>query len=129
MRTVSEVVSIADDKQVTSHLLSSLFRGKSSNSPAFLFAVLKAEGFVKLTSEKPRLYHKGDAAMFLAEVMTLMASDIDLSKNTPSTPDGARSRWWCKTPPTARCRSARTTTLPKPMKHMALTGPPHAACA
>ena len=67
------------DRPVTSYALLPLFRGKSSNSPAFLLAVLLTEGLVQQTSEKPRHFGKGDPAKLLAEVTALMATDLDLS--------------------------------------------------
>ena len=72
------------DKPITSYALYSLFRGKSSNSPAFLFAVLKGIGWVRQTSEKPRTYGKGDPAPFLDEVKVLIASDTDLQPGEES---------------------------------------------
>lgn len=70
------------EKQVTSYLLFPLFKGKSANSPAFLFAVLIAEGLITLSGEKPLIYHKGDTEQFFAEVEALMAEDGNASGHT-----------------------------------------------
>ena len=78
------------DKPITSYALFSLFRGKSSNSPAFLFAVLKGVGWIRQTSEKPRTYGHGDPEPFLAEVKALMASDSDLSGESSAQPQGKK---------------------------------------
>jgi|688.fasta_scaffold774267_1 hypothetical protein len=45
-----------------------IFRGKSMNSPAFLAAVLKAEGVFRLQAGKSRSYEVGDLEGFLASV-------------------------------------------------------------
>ncbi len=70
------------EKQVTSFLLFPLFKGKSANSPAFLFAVLIAEGLVTQSGEKPLIYHKGDTEPFFTEVEALMAAEGDESDCT-----------------------------------------------
>lgn len=57
-------------KPFTSMLLKPLFNGKSSNTPAFLLAVLKHVGVIK-DSEK-RGYECGDIAKFVAEIKQLM---------------------------------------------------------
>ena len=72
------------DKPITSYALYTLFRGRSSNTPAFLFAVLKGIGWVRQTSEKPRIYGKGDPVPFLDEVKALIASDADLQPGEES---------------------------------------------
>jgi len=81
-----------EDRQVTSHLLSSLYHGKSANSPAFLFAVLVAEGWVKRTGEKPLLYHKGDTGKLFAEVGTLLATEIHVDDVATLTPDSRHNK-------------------------------------
>lgn len=67
-----------DDKPITSQLLYPIFRGKSLNTPAFLLAVLKAEGLISSSKDKKRSHECNDLAGFLAEVKTLIASSVDL---------------------------------------------------
>ena len=67
------------DKPLTSALLKPVFRGRSSNSPAFLFAVLKAEGLVKAAAEKDEGYLTGDFDAFQAEASALIAAGTDLA--------------------------------------------------
>lgn len=82
------------DKPLTSHALQPIFRGKSSNSPAFLFAVLKAEGLVKAAAEKEGGYLLGDIEAFTAEASALVAAGSDLaaaSEPPPELPKKKRS--------------------------------------
>ena len=67
-------------KAITSFALTPLFRGKSTNSPSFLFAALKHEGLVKLSESKKRCYDRCSDTAFLASIKKL----ID-GKNVPST--------------------------------------------
>lgn len=73
------------DKPMTSRILLPVFRGKSSNSPAFLFAVLKAEGLVKAGAEKDSGYLLGDIEGFREAVAALIAAGADLNAS-PATP-------------------------------------------
>lgn len=59
---------------ITSFTLRPLYSGKSTNSPGFLLAVLKAEGLVQLRGEKERAYMAIDSDKFMAEVKGLMES-------------------------------------------------------
>jgi hypothetical protein len=59
-------------KAITSFTLVPLYRGKSTNSPSFLFAVLKQEGLVKLSESKKRCYDRCDDAAFLASIKKLI---------------------------------------------------------
>ena len=63
---------------ITAHLLSPLFLGKSSNTQAFLFAVLKHEGLVSTMKDSKGRYERADAGKFIATVEALMASGVDL---------------------------------------------------
>lgn len=76
------------DKALTSRSLQPLFRGKSSNSPAFLFACLKAEGLVKAGAEKDSGYLLGDIETFKQAMSASVAAGTDLS----TTPDAPRQR-------------------------------------
>jgi hypothetical protein len=59
-------------KGITSFTLVPIYRGKSTNSPSFLFAVLKQEGLVKLSESKKRCYDRCSDAAFLAAVKKLI---------------------------------------------------------
>lgn len=63
------------DKPIVSLMLYPLFQGRSMNSPAFLLAVLKAEGLVNPLGEKKRGYERIDSA----ELKTLMSSAAGLA--------------------------------------------------
>lgn len=66
------------DRPIISLILYPLFQGRSLNTPAFLLAVLKAEGLVRSLGDKKRGYERIDPAEFMAEIKKLMNSSIDL---------------------------------------------------
>ena len=71
--TVQELLAKQDQgKAITSYVLTPLFRGKSTNSPSFLFAVLKHEGLVQLSESKKRCYDRCSDAAFLASIKKLI---------------------------------------------------------
>lgn len=74
------------DKPMTSSAMLPVFRGKSSNSPAFLFAALKAEGLVVAGKEKDSGYTLGNLAVFKKEMSDLIAAGTDLSTAPETTP-------------------------------------------
>lgn len=65
-------------KPLTSYAIHGLFKGKSANSPGFLFAALYAEGLVERDIDNPRVYVCCDPAVFIAGVDQLMASDVNI---------------------------------------------------
>ena len=69
---------------VTFASLMTVFRGKSVNTAGFLLAVLKQEGLVGPSSEKPRCYVRTESAAFVAEIKALMESAVDLDPNQVS---------------------------------------------
>lgn len=70
---VQELLANQDQgKAITSFVLTPLFRGKSTNSPSFLFAALKQEGLVKLSESKRRCYDRCSDAAFLDRAQKLM---------------------------------------------------------
>lgn len=73
-------------KAITSYVLTPLFRGKSTNSPSFLFAVLKQEGLVQLSESKKRCYDRCSDTAFRERVQKL----ID-GKGTTATSTKAKS--------------------------------------
>ena len=66
--------SIDSGTPVSSVALSPLFRGKSSNTAAFLMAVLKSEGLVQDSKQKKRNYERLDTKAFMADMKKLMAA-------------------------------------------------------
>ena len=80
------------DKPMTSRVLSPVFRGKSSNSPAFLFAVLKAEGLVLAGAEKDSGYLLGDIAAFQKAVAALIATGTDLNASPAAPPEPPKKK-------------------------------------
>lgn len=72
------------DRPITSRVMLPVFRSKSSNSPAFLFAALMAEGLVKGGAEKGAGYLLGDIEAFRKSVSALIASDPNLASVTDS---------------------------------------------
>lgn len=75
------------DKPMTSRVMLPVFRSKSSNSPAFLFATLKAEGLVKAGAEKDSGYLHGDIGAFKKAVAILITNVTDLSATSDVTPE------------------------------------------
>ena len=70
---------------LTSFPLIKLYQGKSTNTPAFLMAVLKSEGLVRNLEGKIRGYEILDSKAFIDEMNALMATDIDLkAANIPA---------------------------------------------
>ena len=67
------------DKPMTSRVMQPVFRGKSSNSPAFLFGSLKAEGLVKAGDGKDSGYLLGDIEAFKQAMSALIAAGADLA--------------------------------------------------
>lgn len=75
-----------NDKPMTSRVLLPVFRSKSANSPAFLFAALKAEGLVKAGVEKDSGYLVDDSKLFKQAMSALISAGTDLAvaADTPS---------------------------------------------
>ena len=71
-------------EQFTSYALSPLFRGKSTNTPAFLLAALMEEQLVRVSGKNKRCYEKGDPSQFLAEMKALIDAKTDLTKKAKS---------------------------------------------
>lgn len=71
------------DKPMSSRVLLPVFRSKSSNSPAFLFTALLAEGLVKVGVEKDSCYTIGDIEAFRLSVSALIVAGTDLTTGAP----------------------------------------------
>lgn len=84
-----------DDKPITAITLWPLFKGKSVNTPAFLLAVLKAEGVV-ISEAKKRFHKLGDIAKFQTAISELVSS-----KSGPTTATTATKK---PTPPPSKSR-------------------------
>lgn len=70
------------DKSLTSYALQGLFKGKSVNTPAFLFAALKQEGLVDIDMNNPRSYLMMSSDLFMTEIHALIASGTNLKSQT-----------------------------------------------
>ena len=82
--------TVPGEQCITSYRLFSLFQGKSLNTPAFLFAALKNEGWVQTVKDKPRSYERTDAKAFLAGIKVLIDAGTDLKiveKSRPKNDD------------------------------------------
>jgi hypothetical protein len=75
-------------EQFTSYALAPLFRGKSTNTPAFLLAALMAEKLVQVSGKNKRCYEKGDSSQFLAEMKVLIDAKTDLKEDAKVTQKG-----------------------------------------
>ena len=61
-------------ESVTADNLVALFRGKSMNTPFFLFAVMKCEGLVEASKADKRRYERVDPKGFIAGVQGIVGS-------------------------------------------------------
>lgn len=95
------VASTLIEKHLSAHLagnpmssavLQSIFRGKSSNSPAFLFAVLKAESLVVPGADTDSGYLIGDFNAFRQAMYALVASDTNVDSAVTSSPEPAKRK-------------------------------------
>lgn len=75
-------------KPLTSYALQILFKGKSVNTPAFLFAALKQEGLVTTDPDNPRCYLETLKDDFMTSMHQLIAADIDLKLDAKVTGKG-----------------------------------------
>ena len=77
-----ELDKVPGGKPFTSFNLLPLYRGKSMNSPGFLFAALRQEGLVDRSKESQRCYAFGDVKGFTAAVKALVEVDGDAKAKT-----------------------------------------------
>jgi hypothetical protein len=77
---------------ITSRVLHPLFQGKSSNTPAFVFAALKAEGLVIAGEEKDSGYLLGDIEGFKKAVSDFAVASTDLSVPTDTYSPASKAR-------------------------------------
>ncbi|MDE2388820.1 MAG: hypothetical protein KGN35_07025 [Betaproteobacteria bacterium] len=79
------------DKPIVSLMLYPLFQGRSMNSPAFLLAVLKAEGLVKSLDDKKRGYERIDSAEFKMLMSSAAGLAVDAEQAAESASQQAKS--------------------------------------
>ena len=80
------------DKPFSSRVLQPAYSGKSTNSPAFLFATLLAEGLVTAGKEKDSGYLLGDIEAFKQAMSVLIASGTNLKLTSDSAPNRKRGK-------------------------------------
>jgi hypothetical protein len=80
------------DKSMSSRVLLPVFRSKSSNSPAFLFAAILAEGLVKQGTEKDSGYLLGDIEAFRQSVSALITAGTDLATPANAVPESPKKK-------------------------------------
>ncbi len=68
----------AKGKAMTCTTFRTIYPAKSTNSPGFLLAVLKAAGLVQPSTTHPRCYELGSPQAFIAEVNALLESKPEL---------------------------------------------------
>jgi hypothetical protein len=73
-------------KPITSILLNPLFRGKSTNTPGFLLAVLLHEKLVRSLQGKLRRHDLADTSVFTAKVEKLLKSGAEGGVKTEGKP-------------------------------------------
>jgi hypothetical protein len=72
------------NKPITSFVLYPLFQGRSLNTPAFLLAVMKQEGFLLPLKDKQRSYERLDPTKFMAEIKSLIESISSVATGSSS---------------------------------------------
>jgi hypothetical protein len=102
---IQEVLDKAPSGEpITSFVLNALFRGKSANTPGFLFAALKQEGLVERSKDKQRCYERGDLKGFMASVKALN----ELTGDAKAKPQKAEAK-----PQKAAAKSKSAATVKK----------------
>lgn len=89
---IGKLLNHKSSDPITSRVLHPLFQGKSSNSPAFVFAALMAEGLVIAGEEKDSGYLLGDIEGFKKAVSDFAIASTDLSLPTDPQPTGTKIR-------------------------------------
>lgn len=73
-------------KPITSHTLSPIFQGQSTNNAGFLLAVMRHEGMVRPMADKPRCHELIDTEAFSLSITALEGAPAGTSKKTPAKP-------------------------------------------
>ncbi len=84
LAAIKKAISKAIAGELTSFNLYSLFEGKSINTPAFLFAVLKQEGLIQPSKAKPRCYETCEAKDLFTEINALIAKSSPVTDSSSS---------------------------------------------
>jgi hypothetical protein len=88
---------------------SKLFRGKSSNNPGFLTAVLVAEGLLEPIEDKKRVHRACDPARFLDTV-----EELRRKAGTPTNKPAAKPK--AKTPASKKAKATPKAKTPRKTK-------------
>ncbi len=83
LKAIQETLEQAT-QPLTSYALRNLYKGRSTNNPAFLTAALKHAGLVIANPEKPRCFDRVDAAAFMAEIAKLQAANVNIKVEVPA---------------------------------------------
>jgi hypothetical protein len=79
-----------NDKPLTSHLLNTVYQGRSTNSSGFLLAAMLNEGLIRRTEGVTFGYDRNDDAEFMAGIEKLIASGVDLKVEENVSPKPAK---------------------------------------
>lgn len=77
---IGELLNRLGSIPITSRVLYPLFQGKSSNSPAFVLAALKAEGLFISGEDKDSGYLLGDTEGFMQAMTALIENGVDMAE-------------------------------------------------
>jgi hypothetical protein len=97
-----------DDQGITSMTFRKIFRGKSSNTPGFLIAVLVAEGLLEPMPGKSRVHQACDPSAFLESVKALQRGTPTSGKK-PAAKAKAKPKAKAKTALKAKAKTPRKT--------------------
>lgn len=100
---------------LTSFALYGLFKGKSVNTPAFLFAALQSEGLIGIDTDNPRAYVSLPLAPFTERIRQLIAAGTDLKVDEHTVGKSSRKAK-PKAVDTAPVTKTAPKTKPKPSK-------------
>jgi hypothetical protein len=102
-----------DDQGITSMTFRKIYRGKSSNTPGFLIAVLCAEGLLEQMPKKQRVHQACDPSDFLASVGELCKEAGITSGKKPAAKakakPKAKAKANAKAAPKAKAKTPRKT--------------------
>lgn len=81
LNAIQEIFTRTAHGTITSYLLNPLFINRSVNTPAFMTAVLLAEGLVQASSSVDRHYEATDGKAFFEGIQKLIESGISIDPN------------------------------------------------
>ncbi|EGL54483.1 hypothetical protein MAMP_01142 [Methylophaga aminisulfidivorans MP] len=92
---LSDIEAVFDSMKkgegITSFHLDSLFIGKSVNTPAFLLAVLKAEGLIKPQPLRQRAHDRLPSKDFQERIFALVDADVNIDAVKKSSKNSSKS--------------------------------------